>query len=767
MDTTTCNLRRWILIAGVAFAAQSLAQNSSGTADSNDAAELKEVVVSATRIGTEDIQKTALSITALDTQSLSRVGLNGLEEITRDVPGIAVTEQGGGRNVIVMRGIVTNGLPQRDNIEDQTTVSVYLDDAPISLAGATPDLRVYDLERVEVIRGPQGTLFGAGAMAGNIRYITRKPSTRNVEGSFEASGDVLDGGGTGYDARGIYNQPLIDDMLGLRVSAYRGRDAGFIDDVGLGQKNANPLDTVQARAAVRLENVGPVTADASYLFGRVDSRGSNAVYADLGNKYDSVSRDDYLDKFHFLNGTATYLANGFNVVSSTSYINRRISDFTDESYGQAFASTFFGFEPPLFTNASNLSKNHISDFSQELRLSATQWKTVKVQVGAFFERQKRHYFQDYPAPGFYEALGDGSSGLTYGGFTPESVFSGTQSNTTRQFAVFGELTYSPIEQLDLTIGARRFWWRQSFNLFFAGIFGFDYDVGAPLQTGGKSTERGTNPRINATVHINEDVIAFAEAAKGFRYGGINQPLPTGPAGCGDALADDGLTGAPLTFGRDYLWTYSIGEKARLFDRRVNFNTTAFFTRWNDVQTVHPLEGCGYSFEQNAGDVTSEGVEVETQWQATTALTLGASASYTKAEAEGPIANLNAPDGARVPYFPRIIASVQAGYQWQIPIGKLMLQADYSHRSSSPNLFDKTSSIYRVVPSSDIANAAFTLEHENTEWTLYGQNITNRRIVTGIDGNVNFSQVTGAELQPGDKVFLARPRTIGLKFGVHF
>ena len=150
---------------------------------------------------------------------------------------------------------------------------------------------------------------------------------------------------------------------------------------------------------------------------------------------------------------------------------------------------------------------------------------------------------------------------------------------------------------------------------------------------------------------------FAEAAKGFRYGGINQPIPTEL--CAEALAGYGLTSAPLTYGPDYLWTYSLGEKASALDRRLTVNTTAFFTHWTDIQTLAPLSSCGYYFEQNKGDVKSTGVEVESHWLATSALTLGLSASYTDSVADGPIENLNASSGARTPYFPRVIAAVQA------------------------------------------------------------------------------------------------------------
>jgi iron complex outermembrane recepter protein len=738
------------------------AWSEAAEAADSSAGQLQEVVVTANRLGEQDLQKTPITVTSLDTNTLDRTNLNSLADITRDVPGINVTDFGGGQNVIIIRGVTTDGLPVNTDNETQPTVSVYLDDTPISLAGATPDLRVFDLERVEVVRGPQGTLYGAGAMAGNIRYITRKPNPSAFEALVEASGDYTKYGTTGYSMRGILNTPLVADRLALRVAVYQDEDPGWIDNVLTGQTNVNSQRTTQLRAALRLSNTGNWTVDTSYLYGRVLRDENNAVYSGLAiDEYAGVVPGEYHDGYQIFNLTAEYKAASFDFSSSTSYDDRSIDSTADQSFFGEGISSFFTSPPVPAVDipTANVLRSGIHDFAQELRIASIALKQWKGQAGVFYEHQGRSQWQNFPSKGF-DALWGGNS-LDLGAFTTDTFFSGQTNSVTRQVAVFGELTYSPNERLDLTAGARYFDWRQSFDLYFAGLFGINPATGAPLTVNGTSKESGTNPRFNAALHVTPDVMVFAEAAKGFRYGGINQPVPLGPPpACSDYLAP--ATSAPLTFGPDYLWSYSLGEKASLLNRRLTLNATVYELRWKDVQTRKNLPQCGYYYIENKGDVRSDGVEFEGQWQATPSLAFGITGAYIDARADGAITNLNAPDGARAPYFPRFAASLQARYSRSLFNGNFLLTADFGHRGDVTTDFDVTSSNYRVIPANNVTNAAATLQHGRVEWTIYGRNLTNEKVIIGISpGGL------AAPYQPGDLVYVGRPLTIGLKVGVRF
>lgn len=741
---------------------------SAGPAANNKSDKLEEIVVSANRLGAQDLQKVPLAITALDSVTLERTGLQSLGDITRNTPGITVQEQGGGQNSIVMRGITTDIVAGSINIEAQQTVSIYLDDTPISITGLNPDLRIFDLERVEVIRGPQGTLYGAGAMAGNIRYISRKPDSKNFEASTEVGG-VSTKGEAGYNFRGMLNQPLIDGALALRANIYKGREPGFIDNVGTGKKNANWQDTTQARLALRYETDGPLTADLSYIFARNETGGYNAVNPDLGSLKISTRRgESFLDKFNLVNLTLNYRAELFDVISSTSYIDRdthQVQASLAETLVAGQTPVFTGGTPLLNPTAAFVIDNKIRDFSQELRIASKAWDRVKGQAGVFFEDQKWSYVQDFPVEGFdafmsaNSSFGPNFNSLDYFAFHENDFFSQFQTPHTRQFAVFGEATFSVTDKFDVTVGLRRFNWKQTYSTWTGGFTGVDNNR-LPLVADGRSTEQGTNPRLNLTYNVTDDLMVFAEAAKGFRYGGINQPASQ--VVCGDALAQEGLTNSPPAYGPDHVWTYSLGEKAKLLDGRMTLNATAFYTKWSDVQTLHnigelvPAGSCGYSYERNKGNVISKGVEVESQLQATTALQIALSASYTESTTDGPIQDLGAPDGARAPYTPRVMASVQGVYTWPVSFGTVLLQADYGYRGNVTNYYNSSSEFYRVLPAEKIVNAALVLQRGRAEWSVYGRNLTDEHTIAF------------APLDSFNKtIYLGRPLTFGAKFAMHF
>ena len=431
--------------------------------------QLQEVVVTANRLGAEDLQQVPMAITAINADALDRRGLQSLSDITFGTPGITVADVGGGQNTIIIRGISTVGAPDPSNVETQTPVSVYLDDTPISLAGATPDLRLFDLERVEVVRGPQGTLFGAGAMAGNIRYVTRKPNASAYEATLEASGIDTPRGGGGYSVRGMFNAPLVDN-LALRVSAYQGQDPGYIDNIARNNGNSNWQTSTQAHAALRFDNQGPLTVDASVLYGRT-YRGdaySNYTYADLPPyEFSATSRESYEDEYTISNITFNYHASSFNVISSSSYVDRNTSGVAS---AENVVSYFLGYD----TLSTSTYGNNIKDFSREIRIATNNWRQFRGQFGVFYENQHRKYVQDFPTEGADAVIGTfypGLDSLSFGAFNPNDIFSEYQNPDTRQIAEFIELTYSPTNRIDLTAGARQFNWRQSFSLYSGGLFG--------------------------------------------------------------------------------------------------------------------------------------------------------------------------------------------------------------------------------------------------------------------------------------------------------
>ena len=743
--------RRLLLLStsiAIAGGSAAFAQTSS-TASQADRTE-GEIVVTASRSGEQSIQKTPLAISAVSGEDLATRGVGGLTDLSHTVPSLNVTEQQPGTNKIDMRGVTAGALDTSD-AQDRSLVAIYLDDTPLSLQGNSPDLKVLDLERVEVIRGPQGTLFGAGSMSGTIRYITAKPDASKTFGSFDILGSGTKGGGFNYNARAMFNLPLAD-TLALRVSGYQGTNSGYIRNVRTNKNNTNEDKTTQFRAALRFTPNEKLTVDASVTFADLDVNERNATYSGLGEfEYASFFPELYRDRTRIYNLTLDYKTGDFDLISSTSYIDR----FSTSTRSFDFlTSTLLG--TPLAPSKSFID-NDVTDFTQENRINFNNGGPLKVSAGIFYERLKRHYFQDSPSPGFdanfSAVIGAPFSSLDYLALTTDDIFTADQFIKERQFAVFGEATYTLADGLDLTAGVRYFNWKQDFDLSFRGVAGA-LGVGRPLTVLDTAKENGFNPRFNASYKISDNHMIFAEAAKGFRYGGVNQPAPD--LYCGAALAAQGLTSSPATFGADSLWNYSVGTKNSFLDRRLTFNATGFYIDWSDVQTRNNLS-CGYYFIQNAGKLRSKGVELESSFRLTPNWTVSGNYSFTDATANGPIPNAGARDGDRAPFFPRHILNVATDLKLPVGEDNLIAHVDYTYRSNSYTRFNKNAADAREIPSQNIVNASLMYDLGQVQFGVFVNNLTDEAIVTDIRER--------RYVEPGDIVFRGRPRTIGAR--AHF
>jgi len=313
--------------------------SSSARADAaadGDSLALQEIVVSANRRGDESVQKIPMAISVISPAALDAKGLSGISDFVGELPSVNMQSVSPGENVIDMRGLVTNEVDPT-NVQERSLVALYLDDSSIGLEGFNPDLHVYDLERVEVIRGPQGTLYGAGSMAGTIRLITKKPDPTAFLGDADLSVSETQHGGTNTSIRGMVNLPLIDDKLAARLVLYRSDDSGYIDNVELGRRDANPAYATQGRLAVRWLPSDTFTLDVSALFARLNAQGRNTVYPQLGAyTYQSLTPEQLSDDFKLYNITADWDVSFAHLISSSSYTQRQITE--DESLNRSTSS---------------------------------------------------------------------------------------------------------------------------------------------------------------------------------------------------------------------------------------------------------------------------------------------------------------------------------------------------------------------------------------------------------------------------------------------
>ena len=685
---TTLGVRRLCGIAVFLLASwgRAFAQASTDSGSDGGSLALDEIVVTANRVGEQSLQKIPMAISVISPAELDAKGLGGVSDFVKTLPSVNMQSLSPGENDIEMRGLVTDGV-EPTNAQERSLVAIYLDDAAITQQAFNPDLHVYDLERIEVLRGPQGTLYGAGSMAGTIRLITKKPDAKTFSGDGDISVSQTEHGGTNYSTRGVLNLPLVEDKLAARIALYRSDESGYIDNLGLNERNSNPAYSTQARLAVRWQASDVLTVDASATFARLNALGRNAIFPQLGNyTYSSLTAEQFDDYFKLYNLTADWDLSFAHLISSTTAIQRQ---FAENETSQYFTESYL--LPGIQLPSNSRSSNDVHEFQEELRLVSRPDQALRWITGLYFERQARFFPQNIPTPGFDSAYGTAigdptfNSQALYGTPVPDDIFYGTIALKERQFAIFGEATYPIAPKLDLTLGLRYFNFHDDFDLYFTGVAGA-IAPGVPDTGGGTQESSGANPRAVLAYSPTDDVMVYGEAARGFRYGGVNEPVPV--AFCG--------AGAPESFGPDSLWSYTLGQKGKFADGRLTLDADAFYIDWRDVQTIHNL-ACTYYYAENQGRIRSQGVELESKLRVTNDLTLGVSGSFTDATANGPIPNVGAVDGDRTPFFPRLIAAVNAAYSHPLPGGKLLTSADYTWRSSAYTQFSPEDPQYREIP----------------------------------------------------------------------
>ncbi|USX18843.1 TonB-dependent receptor [Oxalobacteraceae bacterium OTU3REALA1] len=729
-------------------------------ADNGDKIERVEVTASRSARA-EEIQQVPMALTAIKPESLAKFGLGGLADIARVAPSLDMQEQGPGVNNITMRGLVVRGITPSE-VADASLVAVYVDDMPVTLKSGNPDLKVLDLERIEVLRGPQGTLYGAGAMAGTIRQITQKPDLDSVFGSFEAVGSKTStNGGNNGNVRGMVNVPVKEGVLGLRVTGYTGEDTGYIRNTVNGERT-NDTTTHQGRVAMRLQASPDLTVDASVTASSLKG-GLNGAFRGLAPFTTSAMTEQKSnDDMQLYNLAVNYKMAKAELVSSTTYIHRKTLYVKSDEYN----TTAFIFPGQDLVQADYTIANTLKDFAQEFRLNSTEPGPLKWTGGLFLQSGKRNFWEDEPTHGM-----DALYAATYGfpgysskandlAFNENDQFSGTQDSRSRQAALFAEATYTVWDKLDLTAGVRLFTQKEDFDLRFTGYYGntpaatVDNPVGTPNVVHSKSSARGGNPRFAAAFHLDPEHLLYAQAGKGFRYGGNNQPVPQ--VLCGIQ--------APASFGPDQLWSYELGSKNTFLNQRVSLNVAAFLIDWEKVQVANYLP-CSYYYTQNAGKIRSQGLEIESMVKLARRMSLGFNAAYTDAKAKSdivtPLAAQSAPAGTRTPYAPRVTANVTFNYA--VPLAdndEVGFSATYSYRGNSYTDFAPTGSNYAEIPSSSMLNAALSYKSGKYEFGLFGTNLNNGTKIVDVTRDPN-------GLQPGDTIFMARPRTVGVRVKARF
>jgi iron complex outermembrane receptor protein len=620
-------------LAEMAAAAEATDASSAAT----DTGGLSEITVTAEKY-VSTIQNTPISLSALSGDQLAAAGLTRIQDIALEIPGLSMRSAGPGLTEYEARGLASNGGAA-------PTVGFYLDEIPLSPPALSqsgkvvidPDL--YDIERVEVLRGPQGTLYGSGSMGGTIKVITNQPKIGVLEGSVQGTGSYTDGGSGNYSGNLMLNVPL-GETLAMRVVLSDLYRSGWIDNITVSPfpvslattkqgdvltapvtnvfRNANDERLSSGRISLLYKPSEDFSILATGFIQSLHMGGYDLLDGSPDSATPSRVYDAHYEAFPLREGIRddisifgiTLNANvGFADLTSASAYWSRLGVQTQDASESIYWSNHGG--APLVPVAySERDPSH--QLSQEIRLTSHDSGGLHWVAGAFYSELHSVWNEIGESPlNATPAVPDGSYFISW---NPYSV---------KQTALFADGSYKITDQWKLSAGVRWYTYKSQQDEYSWGLDGPNLTPPAnSLIT--TASDRGFNPRINLSYAPDQDLTTYATVSKGFRPGGANQILP--PGLCGNS--------GTLKFGPDSAWNYEIGEKAKLFDNWLTINSDVYYIKWSDVQQVITLP-CGYQYYNNAGDGRSFGPELEVNAKLTNELTASLSAAYTDAKITNP------------------------------------------------------------------------------------------------------------------------------------
>jgi iron complex outermembrane recepter protein len=764
----------------------------------------QEIIVTAQKRAT-NLQDVPFSIAALSAESLRESGASNIVEMARNVPGLYIADLGPGQSQVAIRGI-SAGQVVRDQPGVKESVGIYLDESPISVALFTPDLDLYDLDRIEVLRGPQGTLFGAGSSSGTVRYITAQPDIGEFGGSIDLSMENLTDGETGGSLRGNLNVPL-GESSAMRVVGYRSEFAGFIDSLypdRATREDINGGSRTGGRLAFRFEPNENFSITPRIVYQKLETDGFPRidVFNLLGNVYTTTATpvdpgergqitqlpEGLTDDFTMADLKLEFGFGDLGLTSVTTYIDRQVAVDRDATQltGSVTKSPIELSDEDARIDSPLLDRTDMQVFSQELRLASTDEGPLQWLVGAFYQQADREYGQDLPTVGYDALIGAPSEVFSA---PPDTPFYSRMSYDFSQFALFGEATYRFSTQWALTAGLRYYDFEEDRTLTFAGVFA---DPAIFVDEPGSTSSDGVSPRVILTFEPNDMVQFNAQVAEGFRLGGINDPLNLGL--CTDEDAE--IYGGRPTWDDEKVTNYEIGAKSRLAGGRITLNGSVFFNKIDGLQAVADAGSCSSRIILNA-EAESKGVEVELFARPNESWDFGLSATYADAKITESQFDANANiiagirDGNRLPTSPELQAAATMAYNFPLSSYESYVRLTAQHVGSSytqiadqepgfgfisndPNapagsaaLIDNMGNIPAnttvefdpELASYEIANLRWGLRADRWEAALFVNNLFDERAFLSLDRERGRRARVGYLTNP--------PRTIGVNFRINF
>ena len=788
-------------LSGVLFSDNATAQEQ--IIEKNKSLEVIEVT--ATR-RSGSIQAAPLNITALDADVMKDQNISELADVARWVPGLTITDQGGrSGSPIIVRGLNTNSSGPSS---DGGTVATYINEIPVSV-----DMRLVDVERVEVLIGPQGTLYGAGTLGGAIRYMLKEPELDFISG--EVFGDVFQtqesdsvGGETGF----IFNLPLIEDKLAVRTSLNIYEDPGFIDyaytvrEPGVSitdpdwtnldavnsnlknVKDANGETTTTGRISLRYKANESFEGTLNYFYQKQDTEGRSIVHHNSLNennglndrigKYESAYRfEEPREKEDQLLSLELKADLGFaELVSATGISHFEADGQRDQT--DLLIRLDYGYEEFPSFSAFTRELDEVDTFTQELRLVSQSDSDLSWIVGGFYNKTDTDASSREFTPGFDQFAVDNFGGAQ---LRPDSLeYLEITGSKVTESALFGEVGYQVTDKFDITIGARFYEYdvesKAAFDFPLANTL---YEGAAPdaISVNFEENEAGDNGNLfkfNAKYQFTDSVMAYATISEGFRIGGSNGLVP-----CPTPLPEDQQTGCgtpdEMLYDADTTTNYELGFKSTWMRSQLHFNAALFNVDWDNAQIAGATTVGQLPYLSNAGSANAKGIEIATRAILSDSFTAYATYAYTKAELTSDAPYLfnadgtdGAKDGDRLPGSPEHQFSMGINYQTEVFNDKT-LDINYGLTAQS----DVISKVGlrdngEALPGYSLSNISAKLTADAWSTTLYVDNLFNKYAVTSVRrSDADITTANGADIQRNYGYFINRPLTIGIKFNYQF
>lgn len=753
--------------------------------------QVDEVIVTAQK-RSEDLQDVPVSIQAIGGEKLDALVISDFNDYVKFLPSVSFQQTAPGFSSVYMRGVASGG--DGNHSGSLPSVGIYLDEQPITTIQGALDIHVYDMERVEALAGPQGTLYGASSQAGTIRLITRKPEIGDFSAAIDTEVNSISGGDVGYGVEGFVNVP-VSDSAALRVVGWYQHDGGFIDNVpstrtyptwdaftlGNGtinndryaEENYNDVTTVGGRLALKI-NLNDDWTVTPTLMGQTETSHGNFSYdPSLGDlKIARYRPESAKDKWYQAAMTVEGKLGSLDFVYAGSYMKRDVDSQSDYSDYSFFYDTLFGYGSywtddlgdPVDPTQYIQARDRYTKESHEIRLSTPSDRPLRVIGGYFFQNQTHGIEQRYKIDGI-------GSAIEVTGW-PDTLWLTQQFRTDKDYALFGEVAWDFHPGWTLTGGLRYFLSENGLKGFFGFGAGYSGSTGeaacdpalpvyanAPCSNLNKTTEEtGFTHRVNLTWAVDDDRMIYGTWSTGYRPGGINR------------------RGTLPPYGSDFLTNYELGWKTMWFDRSVRWNGAIYLERWDDFQ-FSILGANGLTEIKNAAQARIRGVETDLTWRVTDGLTINGGAAWTEAELTAnycgftdpqgnPVtqcASPQSPKGTQLPVTPRFKANLTVRYEF--PLGDFDAHVQGSMVTQTSSWADLRLAERAILGEQDgWSSFDFTAGIENDTWKaeFFAQNLTDERASLTRYTQCAESVCAGAVYSVPNQ-----PRTLGLRFGRKF